>query len=211
MRLPHISNEFPLILASTSPRRVNLLSTIGIPFRSVPSSVTEDSSGASPSHTSCYLAEKKARSVFSIKEGFWVLGADTIVAVDREMLGKPRGREEAKIMLSKLQGREHLVFTGFCILNPSGNSSHKESVSTIVRFRELTEKEIEGYIDTGEPFDKAGGYAIQGIGAFMVESISGSYTNVVGLPVCALVSALEKVNAIDIFPIRSCSTHISEA
>jgi septum formation protein len=201
MRCPLISSEFPLILASTSPRRVGLLSSIGLPFHSIASSITEESSRTNPSQVSCDLAEKKARAVFSKNDGFWVLGADTIVAVDGEMLGKPGNHKEAQMMLTKLQGREHCVFTGFCILNPSGDPSHKESVSTIVRFRKLTEKEIEGYIETGEPFDKAGSYAIQGIGAFMVEGISGSYTNVVGLPVCALVKSLISVGAIDGFPL----------
>ena len=203
MPFPYISREFPLILASTSPRRMHLLSTLGIPFCAMSGNVTERSSHSNPQNASSYLAEKKARAVFSIKKGFWILGADTIVALDSEMLGKPKDKKEAKDMLSRLHGREHRVFTGFCIVDPSGRTLHKESVETTVWFRELTEKEMEGYIDTGEPFDKAGSYAIQGIGAFMVEGISGSYTNVVGLPVCAVVKSLTSVGAIGGFPLKN--------
>ena len=103
-------------------------------------------------------------------------------------------------MLSSLSGREHKVITGFCILDPGSQAAHLESVTTLVRMKSLTPEEIKAYLDTEEPFGKAGSYAIQGIGAFLVESISGSYTNVVGLPVCALIKSLVSVGALKNFP-----------
>jgi septum formation protein len=103
-------------------------------------------------------------------------------------------------MLSLLSGKDHQVITGFCVLNPAGEIAHSESVTTAVRFKPISEEEIAGYIRTREPFGKAGAYAIQGVGAFMVESISGSYTNVVGLPMCALIKALIQCGALKSFP-----------
>ena len=103
-------------------------------------------------------------------------------------------------MLHRLSGKNHEVITGFCVLDPSGLVAHSEKVSTIVEFRDLQRKEIESYGATGEPFGKAGSYAIQGIGAFMVKGIQGSYTNVVGLPISALISALRKIGALFSFP-----------
>ena len=191
-----------MILASASPRRRELLAGMGIPFRPVTSRISEWGSSKDPSRESCYLAEKKAIAVFSAGQSLWVLGADTIVFIEGKMLGKPKDRKEAKSMLLLLKGTVHSVVTGFCILDPSGNIAHREAVYTAVKFRDLNKEEIEAYIDTGEPFDKAGGYAIQGIGAFMVESISGSYTNVVGLPICALVKALVSVGALEKFPFK---------
>ena len=187
MSFPIISKQFPLILASASPRRKRLLTQLGLPFRSVISRVREEEASGEPREASRFLAEKKAAQVYSAMDAAWVLGADTIVAIDNKMLGKPEGEEEAREMLSLLSGKEHRVITGFCVLNPSGIVSHSDAVTTLVRFRKLTGREVEGYIKTGEPFGKAGSYAIQGMGAFMVESISGSYTNVVGLPICALI------------------------
>ena len=103
-------------------------------------------------------------------------------------------------MLGLLSGKEHSVITGFCILDPSGSTAHSEEIITRVKMKRLTDEEIDGYTATGEPFGKAGSYAIQGIGAFMVESISGPYTNVVGLPLCALVKALIACGALKKFP-----------
>ena len=196
-----ISKEYPLILASASPRRKRLLTQLGLPFRSVISQVREEEASGGPREASCFLAEKKATQVYPAMDPAWVLGADTIVAIDNTMLGKPKGEEEAREMLSLLGGKEHRVITGFCVLNPSGVMAHCEAVTTLVRFRKLTGQEVEGYIKTGEPFGKAGSYAIQGMGAFMVESISGSYTNVVGLPLCALIKALVEVGALKRFPL----------
>jgi len=201
VNFPHISTRYPLILASASPRRRELLTQIGLPFHSLTSDVNEKSVLDDPLLTSRVLAEKKACRVYSRIEASWVLGADTIVAIDGKMLGKPQDCQDARRMLSLLSGREHRVITGFCLLNPSGTVAHSETVTTLVRIKELTEQEIEAYINTGEPNGKAGSYAIQGIGSFMVETISGSFTNVVGLPLCALTKALVSAEALKCFPL----------
>jgi septum formation protein len=147
------------------------------------------------------LAEAKAGAVVAKCRGSWILGADTIVVLDRVLLGKPADEGEAFTMLRQLSGREHRVITGFCLVAPDSKTAHSEAVVTRVTFKVLTEKEILGYVATGEPFGKAGSYGIQGIGAFLVKGISGSYTNVVGLPLCAVVSALLATGAIEKFPI----------
>jgi septum formation protein len=195
-----INNAYPLILASASPRRMELLTQIRLPFRVAPSHVDEEEIGDEPTAVCLRLAEKKAIHVHSPANPSWILGADTIVVIGDRVLGKPRDEADAGEMLSLLGGKEHAVITGFCILNPSGIVAHSEAVATAVRFKPLNEAEIAAYIQTGETFGKAGGYAIQGIGAFMVESISGSYTNVVGLPVCAVIKALRRLRALRKFP-----------
>jgi septum formation protein len=119
------------------------------------------------------------------------------------VLGKHTDEDEAFAMLRQLSGREHRVITGFCLVASDAKTSYSEAVVTRVTFKRLTKEEIFGYVATGEPFGKAGGYGIQGIGAFLVKEISGSYTNVVGLPLCALVSALLATGALKAFPIRS--------
>ncbi len=185
----------------------------GLPFRSEASHIREEKTGREPAASACILSEKKAKEVFTRTEGSWVIGADTIVVghasseiacleneTTEKILGKPKDHEEARRMLQLLSGREHGVITGFCILNPSGETSHLEAVTTRVLIKELTEQEIEDYIKTKEPFGKAGSYAIQGIGSFMVKSISGSYTNVVGLPIYALIKALVTVRALKSYP-----------
>jgi len=196
-----ISPESPLFLASASPRRKVLLRQIGLPFRAYSSAVEENLSGLDSCRNAVALAEKKARKVFAGSPGNWVLGADTMVVLEGAVLDKPEGGEEAFSMLSRLSGREHRVVTGFCLINPSGDTAHAEAVVTRVTMKKLTEEEIRGYVASGEPYGKAGSYAIQGLGAFMVESISGSYTNVVGLPLCALVKALLATGALKTFPL----------
>jgi len=198
-----ISKENPLILASNSPRRKRLLKQIGLPFRSLPSDVDENQALGEPLVKAVLLAEKKAKAVYSQSKESWILGADTMVVVGGRILGKPRDHEHIHSMLSRLSGKEHEVITGFCLLDPSGGMAHSEAITTLVKMKHLGEKEINAYVATGEPFGKAGGYAIQGVGAFMVESISGSYTNVVGLPVCALVKSLLALGALKDFPLPS--------
>jgi septum formation protein len=149
------------------------------------------------------LAEKKARALLGMSRGNWVLGADTMVVLDPFVLGKPENEEEARAMLLRLSGREHEVVTGFCLLDPAGQRAHSEAVVTRVTMKALSEEEIRGYVASGEPFGKAGSYAIQGLGSFMVERISGSYTNVVGLPLCALVKALLAAGALRRFPLAA--------
>jgi len=196
-----ISVRSPLILASASPRRKRLLKQIGLPFRVMTSRVNEANMDGDPEDICRILAEHKACRVRSKAEKSWILGADTLVAIENQVLGKPEDDEKARYMLRLLSGKEHRVITGFCILNPSGPIAHSGSVTTLVQVKKLTDKEIRAYIRTGEPYGKAGGYAIQGIGSFMVEAISGSYTNVVGLPLCALTKALVSAGALKKFPI----------
>lgn len=198
-----ISKGSPLVLASASPRRKQLLRQIGIPFRTITNRVREDALSGDPLRNARLLAQAKAHAVVEKCEGSWILGADTIVVLGRVVLGKPADEDEAFAMLRQLSGREHRVITGFCIVASDTKKSYSEAVVTRVTFRVLTKDEILGYVATGEPFGKAGSYGIQGIGAFLVKGISGSYTNVVGLPLCALVSALLANGAIKSFPISS--------
>jgi len=198
-----ISKDSPLVLASASPRRKQLLRQIGIPFRTVSSRVREDPLSRDPLVNARLLAEAKAQAVTEKSGGNWILGADTIVVLDREVLGKPSDEDEAFSTLRQLSGKEHRVITGFCLVAPDSKKSHSEAVVTRVTFKALTKREILGYIATGEPFGKAGSYGIQGIGAFLVKEIAGSYTNVVGLPLCALVNALLSNKALKVFPLPS--------
>ncbi len=196
-----IDEKNPLILASASPRRKRLLIQVGIPFRICVSRASEKIHAENPEALCRELAVRKAEEVALREKEAWVLGADTIVTIDNRVLGKPLNRDDAGKMLSLLSGRAHRVMTGFCILDPSGLTVHNEAVITTVRFKPLNRGEIEGYIRTGEPYGKAGAYAIQGLGSFMVESISGSYTSVVGLPICALIKALRSLGALSFFPL----------
>ena len=203
MSFQAINKENPLILASNSPRRKRLLQQIGLPFRSLPSQVDENQAPGEPPVKAVLLAEKKAKAVYSQSKDSWILGADTMVVVDGRILGKPRDHEDIHSMLSRLSDKEHEVITGFCVLDPSGEVAHSEAITTLVKMKRLSKGEINAYVATGEPFGKAGSYAIQGVGAFMVESISGSYTNVVGLPLCALVKSLLALGALKDFPLST--------
>jgi len=188
-----------LILASQSPRRYQLLMQIGLDVEVVPSKIIEDFvQPESPREHVIRLAEAKAREVASKYPDRWVVAADTIVYINGSILGKPKCREEAVEMLRRLSGQEHRVVTGFSVCHLEKGESDREAVQTVVRMKPLTSVEMEWYVQTGEPFDKAGGYAIQGIGSFMIESIQGSYTNVVGLPLCELIQMLNRLGAITI-------------
>lgn len=203
MRASPICTARPLILASASPRRKLLLAQVGLPFLAVPADIPEAMDGGDPEAEVRNLSRLKARAVLSGRAGSWILGADTVVVLGTTILGKPLDRANALSMLERLSGREHRVVTGFCLLDPAGAEAHTEAVSTFVRFKHLDRVEMEGYVDSGEPFGKAGGYAIQGIGAFLVESIQGSYTNVVGLPLCAVIKALVAAGALKRFPLTT--------
>jgi septum formation protein len=188
-----------LILASKSPRRNELLRQMGLDFEVVPSRVTENFIETEPPEGHVIrLAEAKAQDVAGEYPDRWVIAADTVVYIDGSILGKPKDREEAAGMLRRLGGKEHSVLTGFSVCHLGKGKRDKEAVQTGVRMKSLTTAEIEWYVDTGEPFDKAGGYAIQGIGSFMIESIRGSYTNVVGLPLCELIQMMSRLGAITI-------------
>ena len=189
-----------LILASKSPRRYELLKQMGLHFDVVQSSVEEEKvvRDESPREHVIRLSEEKAREVGRKYPDSWVLGADTVVYIDGASLGKPKTREEAVDMLRRLSGQEHSVLTGFSVLNVGKGKGERGSVETAVKMKPLSPVEMEWYVQTGEPFDKAGAYAIQGIGSFMIESIRGSYTNVVGLPVCEVIELLVRLGAITI-------------
>lgn len=183
--------DHTLILASKSPRRRTLLEQAGLNFAVIPSQVDESRMAMSqPENYVRALAVAKAGEVSDRYPDHWVLGADTIVVIDGAVLGKPASEAEAGRMLSRLSGKTHRVLTGYCICRKASGRSFSEAVATEVRFKTLSRAEIDWYIRTREPFDKAGAYAIQGIGTFLVKSISGSYTNVVGLPVCEVIEYL---------------------
>jgi len=189
-----------LILASKSPRRYELLKQVGFDFEVISSGLMEDFvQKESPQEHVIRLAEAKARDVARGYPDRWVIAADTIVYINGSILGKPKNREDAMEILHCLSGQEHWVLTGFSVWHLERGKGDKEAVQTVVKVKNLTPAEMEWYVQTGEPFDKAGGYAIQGIGSFMIESIRGSYTNVVGLPLCELIEMLNRLNAI-IFP-----------
>ena len=186
-----------LILASKSPRRCYLLEQAGIEFSVIPSSFDENSVKlSSPDIYVRQLAESKAGDISEQYPDSWVIGADTIVLIDGTILGKPGSSTEARTMLKSLSGKTHQVLTGYCICCHRIGRLFSEAIKTEVRFKKLTEKEIDWYINSGEPFDKAGAYGIQGIGMFLVRRINGSYTNVVGLPVCEIVEYLIKENVL---------------
>lgn len=189
MKIP--GGDTVLILASKSPRRRYLLEQAGLSFSVIPSDIDETAIPLSPPEIYVkVLSEAKAESIAKKHPEKWVIGADTIVLKDGVVLGKPGSIDEARSMLKKLSGEVHQVFTGYSILCKSKNRIFSETVQTEVLFKNLTDEEIEWYIHTKEPFDKAGAYAIQGLGTFLVKRINGSYTNVVGLPVCEVIEFL---------------------
>lgn len=197
-----ISKAYPLILASASPRRKQLLNQVALPFRPVASGIDESGDdGAGNPIRATFLAKKKAMDVYTKVKKHWVLGADTIVVLGDRILGKPADAEEVHRMLSLLSGREHKVVTGFALLDPSGGEASVETTTTYVRMKEISKADISTYLATGEPYGKAGSYAIQGLGVFMVEGITGSYSNVVGLPLCSLIKALLHTGALQSFPL----------
>ena len=182
-----------LILASASPRRKSLLKDLGLRLKIVPAEVREiPRFKEDPVSFSKRMAEEKTGIVSSLFPNQWILGADTIVVLGEKILGKPKDFPEAKKFLTLLSGKTHQVITGFCLKNRALNRSWIQSVSTRVSFKSLSREEIDWYVQTGEPLDKAGAYAIQGQGAFCVKKIRGSYTNVVGLPVTEVLEALKK-------------------
>jgi septum formation protein len=186
-----------IILASKSPRRRYLLQQAGLSFRVIPSSIDETSVAISSPETYVrLLSEAKANDVAVQYPDKWVIGADTIVLQEGTILGKPRSLIEARAMIKRLSGQTHRVLTGYTICCKAKSRSFSETIKTDVLFKNLTDEEIEWYIQTKEPFDKAGAYAIQGLGTFLVKSINGSYTNVVGLPVCEVIEFLLKEGVI---------------
>lgn len=179
-----------IILASQSPRRRELLRYITDEFEIKVSDVDETlPEGISPAEAVLYLSRIKAQPFASPDDT--VIGADTVVAIDGEILGKPANKEDAALMLRKLSGKTHSVFTGVTVIKDEKTKSF--FVETKVKFFELSDSEIEKYVKTGEPLDKAGAYGIQGYGCLLVEKIDGDYFNVVGLPVSKLNQVLMSI------------------
>lgn len=192
--------EPAFILASASPRRQELLGNLGFRFAILPSGVSESfSPGETPRAHALRLSLEKSRFVAARHPGKWVLGADTVVVVGGEILGKPRTPGEARDMLRKLSGKGHRVITGFALVRNDEPPAVSRAVETLVVFRNIPEDELEWYVRTPEPYDKAGAYAAQGLAAAFIGEIHGSYTNVVGLPLCEVVSALKQVGAVRFF------------
>jgi len=215
----------PLTLASTSPRRKELLEKLGFTVRVVqggadetqlPGEMPEDYAkrvarakvlgAVKRLQATLYTTDIEARR--QISQGTpraddpvrWVVGADTVVVVDDVIFSKPVDLQEAREMLVRLSGREHLVITGFCLFDLKRNREGLQAVTTAVKFKELTRSEIDQYVSVGESMDKAGGYAVQGVGSYLVEYLRGSYTNVVGLPLCQVVEMMEEMGARDVLP-----------
>jgi septum formation protein len=179
----------PLLLASTSPQRRAILEQLGLPFDVVaPRYREEDEPGVGAVELVRAHASGKARSVAVEAGERPVLGVDTAVVLDGEIFGKPDGEEEAAEMLGRLGGRTHAVVSGLCLLTPAWEAVEHEE--TRVTFRELTPRDVAGYVAAGEWQGRAGAYAIQGLGASLVERIEGDYLNVVGLPAALLVRLL---------------------
>jgi len=172
----------PLILASGSPRRRELLARMGYSFEICTPDVDEHVTGCARDIVRT-LAERKARAAAAHYDDGVIIASDTLVSLDGAPLGKPAGEREAREMLSALSGREHEVFTGVCVLDAKTGSTETRTVRTGVTFRDITPGEIDAYIATGEPMDKAGAYAIQGGAAPFVQALDGEFENVVGFPV----------------------------
>lgn len=183
-----------IILASTSPRRRALLEQLGLRFE-VDNRIEEKDdvlAGTDPHKVVRDLSLQKARSVAQLYTDAVIIAADTIGVIDGRIIGKPHSKDEARAILSLLSGKAHKVITGFSVIETKTGNTVTDSVETTVYFKTLSEAEIDAYIATGEPLDKAGAYAIQGLGATIVEKIEGDYFNVVGLPLYALAEALRE-------------------
>jgi septum formation protein len=182
-----------IILASASPRRKDLMEQIGLQFEVEPSNYDEETMlGSEPHEMAKKLSLGKARTAARKHRNAIIIAADTFVVFGDRVLGKPRTDYEARKMLRALNGQAHSVITGFTILDTETGKVVSRSVETRVHMRKLTLKDIDRYVRSKEPLGKAGGYAIQGLGAVLVERIDGDYSNVVGLPLSALVECLEK-------------------
>jgi septum formation protein len=190
--------RLPIVLASISPRRQELLKQVGIRFEVVPSNVSEDFDPAQPPRdVARTLAERKAGSVAMLRPESLIIAADTIVVLDGEILGKPDSTGNAVRMLERLSGRTHLVITGVVLRCIDQRVHEILDVTTEVTFGDISKGMVEKYVATGEPMDKAGAYGAQGMGAMFIKSIRGSYSNVVGLPLFEVVGMLRRYVKID--------------
>jgi septum formation protein len=187
-------NEKKLVLASSSPRRAELLRKAKVDFDILfPENIVEENISADPVSHVMELSRKKAESVVEKARNRLILGADTIVVLDGEILGKPRDKQDALRILRMLSSKEHKVYTGITLLDEKSGRRVSGYQLTRVKFNRLQEKEIEDYIESGEPLDKAGAYGIQGMGNFLVERIEGDLDNVIGLPGRKLKELLIKI------------------
>lgn len=185
-----------IILASQSPRRREIMGLMGFPFQVIKSHVQEiPPENATPEELVMALAQQKARAVFADHAQSCVIGADTVVDVDGRVLGKPHTRERAREYLSLLQGRSHIVYTGLCVLTPGG--CLVRSCRTDVTFRPLNEEEIDWYVQTDDPLDKAGAYGVQGPACLFLDHLSGNYFNIIGLPAPLLYEMLLDAGVVD--------------
>ncbi|MFC2035364.1 Maf family protein [Chloroflexota bacterium] len=182
-----------IILASASPRRKELLEKIGLRFKVEPSYYEEDTFARLEPHASAkQISLEKAKAVASKHENAIVIAADTCIVFGNKIWGKPHTGKQARKMLEVISGKSHSVVTGFSIIDTNKNKKLSKSVETEVHIRKLTLTEIDNYVKSKEPLDKAGAYAIQGLGAVFVERIEGDYSNVVGLPLSPLTEALKE-------------------
>lgn len=191
-----------IILASASPRRSEILAWAGVDFEVHPSELDESAATAcdaaatpDPALVCQSLALSKARAVAALRKEGLVLGADTLVVVDGLVLGKPRDAADARRMLGLLEGREHEVLTGVALVDAASGAAEVGFERTTVRFLPMTGSEIDWYVSTGEPMDKAGAYAIQGIGSRFVSGINGCFFNVMGLPVSRVLRMAARLSA----------------
>ena len=186
-----VKDENAIVLASESTRRIDILRTLGISFSIIPPDIDETrKSSESPREYVLRIAYEKARKVGNLFPDKWVIAADTVVTQKGRILGKPKNELDAQEMLKQLRAKWHKVITAFCILKVSKEIVYRDAIETRVFMKDLTDAEIARYIKTSEPLDKAGSYAVQGRGGYMVKEIKGSYSNVVGLPICEVTEIL---------------------
>ncbi|RRR71493.1 MAG: septum formation protein Maf [Candidatus Viridilinea halotolerans] len=199
----------PIVLASASPRRHELLAALGVAFTVLVTDVEDDlqagapelmaqlpSANVPPLHHPTLLAWRKAQAAAAHASGAVVLGADTVVVLDGMLLNKPGDAATAQVMLTRLAGRRHVVYTGVCVLAPDG-AAHLALVATEVEFAAVSAQAIADYVATGEPLDKAGAYGVQGMGGRLVRAVHGSYTAVVGLPLATTYELLQRAGVQD--------------
>ncbi|HOG12966.1 MAG: Maf family protein [Smithellaceae bacterium] len=192
-----LSLSSPLILASASPRRRELLRSVGLTFKIRPADVDETGlPDESPRAHVRRLSRDKAGAIAHQYPKALVLGADTIVVIDGRILGKPKNKKEAREMLQRLSSRRHTVLTGFTIACVRAGMSRTKIVQSTVQFKKISPEETAWYVNGDEPYDKAGGYAAQGKGASFIQAIRGSYTNVIGLPLCEVVEELNHLGVL---------------
>jgi septum formation protein len=202
MQQGSMSEQRTIILASASPRRKELLSLINLKFKVDVSDYEEDLGlKLKPHDLAKYLSFEKARAVAPNYKDAVIIAADTFIVFRGKLLGKPHTEKEALKMLTLLNGKSHSVITGYTVLDTKTGKKSSRSVETKVWFRKMTGSELRAYVRTGEPLDKAGAYAIQGIGSLIVKKIEGDYFNVIGLPVASLAVTLKKfgINVLGIF------------